>query len=43
MKLGFIIKIVFVWLEDDWNYSLEIMDFKSKNLHIDKNKHYDKN
>lgn len=41
-KLGFIVKTVFVWLEDDWNFSLEIKDFNPKMLYEDKSKVYDK-
>lgn len=42
IKLGFIVKTVFVWLEDNWDYSLEIEDFNPKTLYKDKAKAYDK-
>ncbi|MBU4502397.1 MAG: hypothetical protein KKA79_07405 [Nanoarchaeota archaeon] len=42
IQLGFIVKIVFVWLEKDWDYSLEFKDFNPSILHCDKSKPYDK-
>lgn len=42
IKLGFTVKTVFVWLEEDWNYSLEIKEFDLNRLHEDKPKLYDK-
>jgi len=42
IKIGFIVKTVFVWLEEDWNFSLEIKDFNSRSFCEDKAKIYDK-
>ena len=40
-RLGFIIKLVTIWLFDDWNYDVEISDLNEKDYCIDKEKIYD--
>lgn len=41
-KLGFVSKIATIWLETDWNYSIELQEYKSEFYCIDKPKKYDK-
>ncbi len=41
-SLGFNVKIATVWLLDDWNYNIEIEDFKDATYSIDRPKTYDK-
>ena len=40
--LGFISKLVTIWLHDDWNYDVEIKEFDENDYYIDKPKLYDK-
>lgn len=41
LKKNFEVKIATVWLLDDWNYEIEIQDFKDADYCIDKAKKYD--
>ena len=41
-SLNFSVKIVTVWLYDNWEYDLEIKDFDEKDYYIDTPKLYDK-
>ncbi len=46
LELGFSVKMAIVWLYDNWDYDIEIKDFKSlipyEDYYIDKNAKYDK-
>lgn len=42
LKMGFIVKLAFVCFEDDWNYSVNLLDFSENNLCIDKPKMHDR-
>ncbi|MBI3031889.1 hypothetical protein HYY69_00290 [Candidatus Woesearchaeota archaeon] len=41
-KIGFLSKLATVWLEDNWNFKVEITEFDEKYYCIDKPKKYDK-
>lgn len=41
LRIGFNVKIATVWLLDDWNYEIELEDFKKADYCIDKPKRYD--
>ncbi len=41
-KLGFVCKIATIWLETDWNYSIELQEYNRQFYCIDKPKKYDK-
>lgn len=41
LKTGFDVKIAIVWLKNDWNYEINIIDFDKKYYIIDKPKKYD--
>ncbi len=42
LRLGFKVKLVTVWLHNDWDYDIETEDFESATYSIDKPKKYDK-
>jgi len=41
-SVGFIPKLVTVWMLDNWEYTVEIVDFDEKEYSIDKPKNYDR-
>jgi hypothetical protein len=43
LQNGFDVRVAKVWLKDDWNYDVEIVDFDKCNYQIDSPKKYDKN
>lgn len=42
LKIGFDVKVVIVWLLDNWEYDIEIQNFKDNHYYIDKPKKYDR-
>lgn len=42
IKIGFDVKVATVWLHDNWDYNIEIVDFNQAKFSIDKSKNYDK-
>ena len=42
LNIGFNVKVATVWLHDNWNYHIEIVDFNQARYSIDKPKIYDK-
>ena len=42
LSIGFDVKVATVWLHENWNYEIELLDFASANYCIDKPKKYDK-
>ena len=41
-KLGFDVKVAIVWLKDNWDYEVELIDFNKARYIIDSPKKYDK-
>lgn len=42
LRSGFDVKFAIVWLKDNWEYDVEIVDFKNLDYYVDKPKKYDK-
>ncbi len=38
---GFNVKTAYIWLENDWEYSVEIKDFDELDFYVDRKKRYD--
>jgi len=41
LNIGFDVKVATVWLHDNWNYDIEIVDFNQAKYTVDKPKKYD--
>jgi len=40
-KIGIVVSVVTIWLEDEWNYTVQIEDFSQSHYVIDRPKEYD--